>query len=183
MTTENEKVAGYIIPEVYDRFDQFCQENNLTCSRGLNVVLAEYFGMEETLLIKQTWVGGVTLPKFEELQNKVNEMEKVLSELQSKILNNKVSEGKPKAVGEAAPSVNASQKNKSKSPSSLPSGAEKLNTTELAKRFKVSRGAINKYKKKFRENKISKEEYIEWTKSKDPEGKGWFFDENTNYSV
>ena len=58
-----------------------------------------------------------------------------------------------------------------------------LNTTELAKRFNVSRGAINQYKKKFRDNKITKEEYIEWTKSKDPEGKGWFFDENSNYSI
>ncbi len=175
MTTENEKVAGYIIPEVYARFDQFCKENNLTCSRGLNVILAEYFGMEECLIFKQTWVGGMTLPKFEELQNKVAEMEKVLSELQSKILNNKT-------VGEAAPSVNSSKKNNSNLPSSLPSDTEQLNTTELAKRFKVSRSTINSYKKKFKENKISKEEYIEWTRSKDPEGKGWFFDENTNYS-
>ena len=159
MTTENEKVAGYIIPEVYDRFDQFCQENNLTCSRGLNVVLAEYFGMEECLIYKQTWVGGMTLPKFEELQNKVNEMDKVLSELQSKILNNKVSEGKPK---------NASQKNNSNLPSSLPSEAEKLNTSELAQRFNISRGSINSYKKKFRENKITKEEYIEWTRIERP---------------
>jgi hypothetical protein len=32
-------------------------------------------------------------------------------------------------------------------------------------------------------HEITKEEYIEWTKSKDPENKGWFFDENNNYSV
>ena len=58
-----------------------------------------------------------------------------------------------------------------------------LNTTELAERFKVSRGLINNNKKKFRENKITKEEYIEWTRTKDPDNKGWFFDESINYSV
>ena len=82
MTTENERVAGYIIPELYERFDQFCQENNLNCSRALNVIIAEYFGLEETLLFKQTWVGGVTLPEFEELKKKVDELEKLKKEVQ-----------------------------------------------------------------------------------------------------
>jgi hypothetical protein len=81
MTTENERVAGYIIPELYERFDQFCKENNLSCSRALNVIIAEYFGMEETLIFKQTWVGGVTLPEFEKLKQEVQELKELVNTL------------------------------------------------------------------------------------------------------
>ena len=173
MTTENERVAGYIIPELYERFDQFCQENNLSCSRALNVIIAEYFGLEETLLIKKTWIGGVTLVEFEQLKKEVQELKELVNTLSK--LSSSIPEKKQKKSSE----------NIELESDRLSDNLERieLNTTELAKRFNVSRGAINQYKKKFRDNKITKEEYIEWTKSKDPEGKGWFFDENSNYFV
>ena len=163
MTTENERVAGYIIPELYERFDQFCKENNLSCSRALNVIIAEYFGLEEALIFKQTWAGGITLPEFEKLKQEVEELKELVDTLSN------------------AKSI--TPKNKELSEEIEEDKRIELNTTYLAERFKVSRGAINRYKKKLRENKITKEEYIEWTRSHDPEGKGWFFDENTNYSV
>lgn len=168
MTTENERVAGYIIPELYDRFDQFCKENNLNCSRALNVIIAEYFGLEETLLYKQTWIGGVTLDKFENLKKEVEELKELVNTLSN------VSSITPKKLHQK--SSETISKNRENDLQTI-----NLSTTELAKRFNVSRGLINNQKRKFRENKITKEEYIEWTKSKDPENKGWFFDENTNY--
>jgi hypothetical protein len=209
MTTENERVAGYIIPEVYDRFEEFCKENNLTCSRGLNVILAEYFGMEETLIFKQTWAGGVTLPEFEKLKQEVQELKQLVNTLsnvqsitpQNKQLDEQINKEIEKQINEQTNEGEGiieeipekiSKKIKEKinqvlSETINQSNNEeitlKLNTTELAKRFKLSRASINTYKRKFRENKISKEEYIEWTRSQDPEGKGWFFDEKINYSV
>jgi hypothetical protein len=168
MTTENERVAGYIIPELYDRFDQFCKENNLNCSKALNVIIAEYFGLEETLLYRQTWIGGVTLDKFENLKKEVEELKELVN-----TLSNASSITPKKQQQKSSETISKNRENDLQTIN--------LSTTELAKRFNVSRGLINSQKRKFRDNKITKEEYIEWTKSKDPENKGWFFDENTNY--
>ena len=168
MTTENERVAGYIVPELYERFNQFCQENHLSCSRALNVIIAEYFGLEETLLVKQTWVGGITLPEFEKLKKEVEELKELVNTL------SKLSSNTPKKK---------QKKSSEKINTNIESDRSELNTSELAKRLDISRASINRHKNKFRESKITKEEYIEWTKTKDPEGKGWFFDENINYSV
>ena len=195
MTTENERVAGYIIPEVYDRFDQFCKENKLTCSRALNVILAEYLGMEEALIFKQTWAGGITLPEFSKLKNEVQELKELvntLSNVQSitpqtkeikEEINEEIKEKISKKVKEKINEVLSEPINEEIEEEIKDDKRIELNTTYLAERFKVSRGAINQYKKKFRENKITKEQYINWTRSKDPEGKGWFFDVQTNYSV
>ena len=207
MSTENERVAGYIIPEIYERFEQFCQENKLNCSRALNVILAEYFGLEEALIFKQTWAGGITLAEFEKLQQEVAELSKLkqeveqLKELVNKLSNvqsitpqsKEIKEGINKEKEESQEEISKKIKEKinkkvkeglsQKSKSNDKESTQELSTTKLAKRFKINRATINRYKKKFRENKISKEEYIEWTRSKDPEGKGWFFDEKINYSI
>ena len=80
MTTENIRIAGYIVPDVYDRFEEFCQENQLNCSKALNVILAEYLGVE-TKIVEQTWIGGVTLPEFEKLKKEVEELKELGSNL------------------------------------------------------------------------------------------------------
>ncbi len=197
MTTENERVAGYIIPEIYDRFDQFCKENKLTCSRALNVILAEYLGMEEALIFKQTWAGGITLPEFEKLKKEVQELKELVNTLsnlqsitpQTKEIKETINEEEKESQEEISKKIKEKINKKvkeglsKKSKSNNKKITQKLNTTYLAERFKVSRGAINRNKKKFRNNQITREEYIEWTRTKDPEGKGWFFDENINYSV
>jgi hypothetical protein len=175
MTTENERVAGYIIPELYDRFDQFCKENNLNCSRALNVIIAEYFGLEETLLYRQTWIGGVTLDKFENLKKEVEELKELVNTLSN------ASSITPKKQQQKSSETISKNRENDLQTINLSTTELTESTTELAKRFNVSRGLINNQKRKLRENKITKEEYIEWTKSKDPENKGWFFDENTNF--
>ena len=197
MTTENERVAGYIIPEIYERFDQFCKENKLTCSRALNVILAEYLGMEEALIFKQTWAGGITLPEFEKLKNEVQELKELVNTLsntqsiipKSEEIKEEINEEEKESQEDISKKIKEKINKKvkeglsKKSKSNKKKNTQELSTTELAKRLNISRASINRHKKKFRENKITKKEYIEWTRSHDPEGKGWFFDENTNYSV
>ncbi len=171
MTTENEKIAGYIVPEIYEKFEQFCKENNLTCSRGLNVVLAEYFGMEETLIFKQTWIGGVTLPEFEKLKEEVVELSKLKKEVQelkelvntlgnlqsvtpqSKEIKEAINEEEEESQEEISKKIKEkinqkvkeglSKKNKSNAKKTT----QKFSTTELAKRFNISRATINRHKK------------------------------------
>ena len=200
MTTENERVAGYIVPELYERFDQFCQENKLNCSRALNVIIAEYFGLEETLIFKQTWVGGITLPEFEKLKKEVGELSKLKQEVQElkesvntlsslQSITPQSEEIKEEIIEEIPEKIKKKVQKKikeglsKKSKSNDKEITQKLSTTELAKRFNISRATINRHKKKFRDNKITKEKYIQWTRSQDPEGKGWFFDEKINYPV
>ena len=220
MTTENIRITGYIIPDVYDRFEEFCQENKLTCSKALNMILAEYLGIE-TKLVEQIWIGGVSLSEFEKLKKEVQELRelfntlsntksitpknkeldeqinkvlpeplnektkkkekienKINEEIQDKIskkIQDKINEVLSKAINqEIKEEINQSNDEEI---------TLELNTTELAKRFNISRATINRKKKKFRENKITQEEYIQWTRTQDPEDKGWFFDENINYSA
>lgn len=168
MSTDNERVAGYIKPKVYDRFKQFCDEKNLTVSKGLNIIIAEYFGIEENL-DDRTSIGGVTLSEFEELKKKVEQMSSILDDLKSSSQNIK----------------RGSQKNilldrKASSKVKVP---VELSTTLLAKRLGVSSKVINQQKTKFKQGEIDRREYIEWTRSLDPDDTPWFFDGKFNYSM
>jgi hypothetical protein len=156
MPTDNQRVAGYIKPQVYDRFIEFCEEKEITVSKGLNIIIAEYFGMEDDL-DDRLQIGGVTLAEFEELKKKVNELSNILNNLQSDTLNQKAKE-----IIDDIPS-------------------DILNNTQLAERCGISRSYIQKKKRECNAGKITQEDYLEWISSKDPDGKRWWFKDNENF--
>ena len=245
MTTENERIAGYIKPKIYDRFIEFCEEKGISVSKGLNIIIAEYFGLQEDL-DNRFIIGGVTLSEFQELKIKVNELSNAVNNLQSNIVNQSGSNLVNPIPTDTIDDSDENNDTLSVSlsgqgdivfyfPSDRPSNhsdrenyiasetidnqnetvynisfdklndenetkdnildetvnnnqdksnnisSDILNTTELAKRFKVSRNAINQQKRRFNQGKISKEEYLQYTRSKDPEGKAWFFEGSDNF--
>lgn len=78
MPTDNPKISLYVPQQIYDRFKEFQEERKLSMSQAGIVILAEYFGLKETIkeITEGTTVGGVTLFEFQELKNKVFELEK-----------------------------------------------------------------------------------------------------------
>ena len=166
MSTDNIRVAGYIKPKIHDCFEEFCEEKNLTISKGLNVILAEYFGIQDNL-DDRTNIGGVTLNEFEELKKKVDELSNILNELKSSSKNSK-------RESEINTSLNRKVSNKA---------PVELSTTLLAKRLGVTSKLINQQKKKFQEGEITRRQYIEWSRSLDPDGNPWFFDGKFNFSL
>ena len=78
MPTNNPKISLYVPQEIYNRFKIFKEKRNLSMSQAGIIILAEYFGIEETIkeITERTTVGGVTLAEFEDLKNRVLELEK-----------------------------------------------------------------------------------------------------------
>ena len=77
MPTDNPKISLYVPQQIYDRFKEFQVEQKLSMSQAGIVVLAEYFGLKETIkeITEGTTVGGVTLADFEDLKRRILELE------------------------------------------------------------------------------------------------------------
>jgi hypothetical protein len=71
MTTDNPKISLYVPREIYEVFNKFKKERRLSMSQAGIAILSEYFGIKETIkeTTKGTTVGGVSLARFEELEN------------------------------------------------------------------------------------------------------------------
>ena len=78
MPTDNPKISLYVPQQIYDRFKTFQEERKLSMSQAGIVILAEYFGIEETIkeIIEGTTVGGITLSEFEQLKQRIEQLEK-----------------------------------------------------------------------------------------------------------
>ena len=73
MPTDNPKVSGYVPQAVYDRLIQFKDEQGVSVSQAVTIVLAEYFGIE-TEIDSPVAVGGVTLARLEALEEKFSQL-------------------------------------------------------------------------------------------------------------
>ena len=78
MPTDNPKISLYVPQQIYDRFRDFQKDQHLSMSQAGIVILAEYFGIKETIkeITEGTTIGGVTLAEFEDLKDRVLELEK-----------------------------------------------------------------------------------------------------------
>ena len=161
MATNNKSITGYIVEDVHVQFIKYCETKEYSTSKALNIILREFFGLTES---------EITTEEFSILRKQVNDLSNRLNNIESKILtqeaNEAIAEVKHHNINNAISECNTSKV---------------LNTSELAKRFKLARSSINNMKKKFRDGKINKQKYLEWTKSKDPEGKEWFFEGSNNF--
>lgn len=69
----NPKISGYTTPAIHDRLNQFAKERGVSVSQALTIALAEYFGMEQQ--VKQSSsVGGLSLVRFQELEQQVQDL-------------------------------------------------------------------------------------------------------------
>jgi hypothetical protein len=72
------KSESPILQQVFDRFKSFQEERKLSMSQAGIVIIAEYFGIEETIkeITEGTTVGGVTLAEFEKLKQRLEQLER-----------------------------------------------------------------------------------------------------------
>lgn len=134
MPTENPKVSGYVPQAVYDRLIEFKDQQGVSISQAITIVLAEYFGIE-TEVDAPVAVGGVTLARLEALEKQVSQL------------------------------LNADQSN-SRRLSELPTKTPK----ELTDHFGLAGSTISSAR-----SKLSPEKFLEWTRTKDPDKKGWVY--------
>ena len=84
MPTDNPKISLYVPQPIYDRFKEFQEQQGLSMSQAGIVILAEYFGLEET--IENTAgasIGGVTLAELESIKLRLTALEKQLAQSRS----------------------------------------------------------------------------------------------------
>ena len=148
MPTDNPKISLYVPQQIYDRFRDFQQEQNLSMSQAGTVVLAEYFGLEETIkeITKGTTIGGVTLAEFEIIKKRLSQLE---------------NEIKLRPVGGLRI---GSQLELLSEPKSIKPITSKL----LGVRFGMSKNVASNHKRK-----SSTEDFAAWSVKKDPDNIAW----------
>ena len=161
MPTDNPKISLYVPQQIYDCFREFQQEQGLSMSQAGIVILAEYFGLKETIkeITKGTTVGGVTLAEFESLKSKVLKLEERI--------NLQVTTGGLPAKEEKI--VLEDNDNSRLEFLSSPITFEPIPAIHLSKkRFGLSTSTMATYKRTH-----TLEELTAWTKDKDPDDIAW----------
>lgn len=161
MPTDNPKISLYVPQQIYDRFKSFQEERKLSMSQAGIVVLAEYFGMEETIkeFTEGTTIGGVTLAEFKQLKQRIEQLEKQVG--QSK------STSKPLQQIDSSPVIPFEKITKK--------DIEPIIQDLLARRLNITSKSIGNQKSNiYKDNPPDAEEkFGDWTKNKDPDGIPW----------
>jgi len=181
MPTDNPKISSYVPQAVYTRFKQFQDEHNLSMSQAVILILAEYFGLEQTVqeTTKGTTVGGVTLARFEVLENSYKELLVRIEQLESKnnrtdsdLLTEPVDDTLKISDQDLLPLVELTPVDTSILLINLlgkpPDNINAISGINLSKRFNLSKDAVGKSKRKYDSN-----QFLEWSKNRDPDGIGW----------
>lgn len=166
MPTDNPKISLYVPQKIYDRFRKFQKDQNLSMSQAGIVVLAEYFGLKETIkeITQGTTVGGVSLAEFEDLKVKVAELEKLVNQVNS--ANN-------------SPQKKKVTENKIYQPELIKESVEDpilIDKFLLAKRLGCDnpKSIVNKRSQLKKKNEATAEsEFSKWTRQKDIDEIAW----------
>lgn len=197
MGTDNPKVSAYVPQAIKDRLKEFREERSLSESQAVTAILAEYFEMTEVLGRSLNGMGGVTLAGMQAIESRLASfMELVESRLTS------LEDTSQKLAGIIVVHDRLLEDNQSNSslqselpieiqPQSEPQKKEEsviqinllsepleeispIPGTKLSKlRFGLSEAMIAGAK-----GKKSFEDFIKWTKEKDPEHIAWKYVES-----
>lgn len=190
MPTDNPKISLYVPQQIYDRFKEFQSEQDLSMSQAGIVILAEYFGLKETIkeITEGTTVGGVTLTRIEELEKRLKELEEKVSQVN---INTKLpKEKKDLIVVEQNKTTDESLKIKNHNIDKLTQPQSKqltitgqkenskiiIDADLLKQRLNLSNsGSIsNKRRDFYKQDKETADlEFSQWTKEKDIDGIAW----------
>jgi deoxyribodipyrimidine photolyase-like uncharacterized protein len=161
MPTENPKISLYVPQHIYDRFMEYKEESGLSMSQAGTVLLAEYFGLEETIkdITEGVTIGGVTLDRVERIEQELKELKEQVNNLvnwyksTSKPLDDSISS----LQGELPLSINH-----------VIVKDIILSSNSLAKRLKQDSviSITNRSRK-------SEKDFYDWSKSQDPDGIAW----------
>lgn len=179
MPTDNPKISLYVPRQIYNRFREFQKEQELSMSQAGIVILAEYFGIKESIreITEGTTIGGVTLAEFEELKERIAKLEKQVEQKQttSELLEGKrqsLEKNQPSETGNRSTQLNLIHEEEHKTQS--------ISARLLAERLGIRPNSISSAKSRRKDEN----DFYEWSKSKDSDGIGWIPErDGKNYVV
>lgn len=154
MPTAKHRIAAYLPSEVDEKFQAFKQERGVGDSQALILILTEF--LEVSHQVSHDSSLNIEAVKDELLSELLGELDIKFSELKSELLSK---------------SLEAETNNDSLVSYEL---GERLTIAQLSKRFGCDAALVRKQKSKYRDES---EKFIGWSKSRDPDGRGWQFDE------
>jgi hypothetical protein len=165
MPTAKHRIAAYLPPDVDEKFQAFKQERGIGDSQALILILSEFLQVSHQVSCSDSL-------NIEALRSELlGEIEVRFGELRSELFNKPL---------ESVAIVQESLKEVRISHDSLKSVEvdlemiERLTITEIADRFGCTPSLVRKQKNTYKDKP---EKFIAWSKSRDPDERGWKFDE------
>jgi hypothetical protein len=158
MPTNKHRIAAYLPPEVDEKFQAFKQERGVGDSQALILILTEFLEVAHQVAHNSS-LSFDTL-KGELRSELLSELNSKFSELKSELLSSSL---KTDIDSDSLFDLLVNREL-----------AERLTIAQLSERFGCDSALTRKQKSKYRDEP---EKFIAWSKSRDPEGRGWQFDE------
>lgn len=172
MSTAKHRIAAYLPPEVDEKFQAFKQERGIGDSQALILILTEFLGVSREVAYGSSL--DIEALKSELRSELLGELDSKFSELKDELLS---SSSKIEVVDDSLSLGTASPVENSNSLFDLLVSrelAERLTIAQLSGRFGCDSALTRKQKSKYRDEP---EKFIAWSKSRDPQGRAWQFDE------
>ena len=163
MPTENPKISLYVPQHIYDRFIEYKEESGLSMSQAGTVLLAQYFGIEDTIkdIAEGVTVGGVTLDRVEKIEDEIKQLKEQIKNL----VNHKEAVSEPLAQNTKIKHYQPLLDIANLHPTEI-----LFDNKQLAKRLSVSSSKISSNK-----GKLTHDSFLSWIKEADPDGIEWDF--------
>lgn len=176
MGTKNPKISAYVPQEVFDRFQEFQNERNLSASKAATAIFCDYFGIGESTGVLPS---GITAAQFEELKENFKLLTEQVQGLQEKVdhqpvyqdatlMGAEIKSLKPENETPQLPFPNSEPLETESKP--LEPEVSVLSGKELAERFSISSSKLSTEK-----GDRSHEQFTEWSKKIDPDGFAWTY--------
>jgi hypothetical protein len=167
MPTAKHRIAAYLPPDVNEKFQAFKKERGVGDSQALILILTEF--LEVSRKVSHSSSLDVEALKSELLSELNFRFSELRDELLSKSLRSvEITHESLKKVKISHDSLKAVD---------IDCGViDRPTIAELSKRFGCDPSLMRKQKNTYKDKP---EKFIAWSKSRDPDGRGWKFDEKT----
>jgi hypothetical protein len=165
MSTAKHRIAAYLPADVDEKFQAFKEERGIGDSQALILILTEF--LEVSHRVSRNDSLDIEIMRSELL----SEIEFRFGELRSELLNKSLES--VEIVQESLKEVRVGHDSLTAVNIDLKM-AERLTISEIADRFRCAPSLVRKQKNTYKDKP---EKFIAWSKSRDPDGRGWKFDE------
>jgi hypothetical protein len=165
MPTAKHRIAAYLPPDVDKKFQAFKKERGIGDSQALILILTEFLEVSQNVSCSDSL-------NIEALKSELlGEVEVRFSELRSELFDKPLES--VEIVQESLKEVRISHD--LLTAVNVDFGmVERLTIAEIADRFGCTPSLVRKQKNTYKDKP---EKFIAWSKSRDPDGRGWKFDE------
>jgi hypothetical protein len=167
MPTAKHRIAAYLPPDVDEKFQAFKEERGVGDSQALILILTEFLEVSQ----KVSYSSSLDV---EALKNELlSELDFRFSELRGELLSKSLRS--VEITHESLKEVKIGH-DSLKAVNMDCDVIERPTISELSKRFGCDPSLMRKQKSKYKDEP---EKFVAWSKSRDPNGRGWKFNEET----